>query len=136
MPVERRKSFEYGAGIVEVLVAVFVLSVGLIGGLKLQSEAMRQSSDSRYVVVASGLAHDALDRIVYNRQQGANWNISEGSSTSDTTPEGRWLGRVKSALPGGKAAVRCEGGICTVQISWTPPGHDEVTAIYKVRSSI
>lgn len=134
MPAERFKSSERGSSLVEIMIAVLVLSAGLVGGLKLQSESMRQSSDSRHVVAASALAHDALDQIVSGRQSSASWILAEGASPASTTPVGQWLARVKTTLPDAKASIACNGGICTVLLKWTPPGREQVTASYKVRS--
>ena len=57
------KRHSQGVTLVEVLVAVLVLSVGLLGALKLQTEGVRLNADSKYTVLATTYAQDALDAL-------------------------------------------------------------------------
>lgn len=123
-----------GSTLIEVLIAVLVLSLGLLGALKLQVEGVRLNSDSRYTVLASTFAHDAMDALAFDRfNDKTTWTgIVEGTVASSLS-EGRareWLVALQRDLPDGKAAVGCVNKACSVLISWTPPGRDKVTARY------
>lgn len=145
-----------GAGLIEVLIAVLVLSLGLLGALKLQTEGVRQNADSRYTVLAAALAHDALDAITYDRfGDKSDWlgidsigsphacssTVSSSASASVSADGDRaddWLDKVACDLPGGKARLSCADSAaagartCKVELQWTPPGRDSVTASYEM----
>ena len=136
MPVAQPRFSERGSTLLEVLIAVLVLSVGLLGALKLQTLGMRQNSDSRYVLTAASLGQDALDQISYVRSASTDWSLekTDTAPASPSTPKEKWLKQVQSSLPGGKAEISCTGGVCTVKLYWTPPGAEEIKAIYVVRT--
>lgn len=122
-----------GMTLIEVLVAVLVLSVALLGALKLQNEGVRLNADSRYTIVASAYAHDALDALSFDRS--GNRAIWTGITTASDAGSlqgaaATWLGNLKRDLPDGKAAVSCSATDkqCHVYISWAPPGRDTVEA--------
>lgn len=122
-----------GMTLIEVLVAVLVLSVALLGALKLQNEGVRLNADSRYTIIASAYAHDALDALSFDRSsKRAAWTSITTASDPGAlqSPASSWLAKLKNDLPDGKATVSCSGTdkTCHVAISWSPPGRDPVTA--------
>lgn len=125
------KRHSQGVTLVEVLVAVLLLSVGLLGALKLQTEGVRLNADSKYTVMATTYAQDALDALAYDvSNERAAWAGVTPSSTSASGQAGAWLAALRRDLPGGKANVSCAAQACTVVISWTPPGRDPVSASF------
>ncbi|KQQ42504.1 pilus assembly protein PilV [Duganella sp. Leaf126] len=58
-----------GFTLVEVLVAVFVLAVGIVGGVSMQLAAMRARHQSALLAQASLLAADAAERLRANPSQ-------------------------------------------------------------------
>ena len=130
-----RSHQQCGATLVEVLIAVLVLSLGLLGALKLQTEGVKMNANSRYTVIATTLAHDALDAIYFDRSNSAStWTAVTAASTA-AGASGRlasWLTRLKAELPDGKASIAWANNVCTVQIFWSPPGQDEVSATYSM----
>lgn len=129
-----------GSTLIEVLVAVLVLSLGLLGALKLQTEGVRQNANSRYTVLASTYAHDALDAISYDRKgEKASWEIvtktGDPASVSVGAPRD-WMTRLVADLPAGAAQITKSASDKTwvVKIFWTPPGEtDEARATYAIR---
>lgn len=120
-----------GMTLIEVLVAVLVLSVALLGALKLQNEGVRLNADSRYTIVASAYAHDALDALSFDRS--GNRAIWTGITTASDAGSlqgaaATWLGNLKRDLPDGKALISCAKKKCHVQITWSPPGREQVVA--------
>ncbi len=122
-----------GVTLVEVLVAVLLLSVGLLGALKLQTEGVRLNADSKYTVLATTYAQDALDALAFDRSnERAAWAGITASSTAASGQAGTWLAGLRRDLPSGKANVSCAAQACTVVIFWTPPGRDPVSATYSM----
>lgn len=148
------KSLQLGATLIEVLIAVLVLSIGLLGALKLQTEGVRLNADSKYTVLAAAFAHDALDALTLDRfNDRASWtaidtittplscNTGTSSAASSTASGGtgrasEWAQKVACDLPDGKAKVSCtsagEPKTCNVELRWTPSGRDTVSATYSV----
>lgn len=138
-----------GMTLIEVLIAVLVLSVGLLGALKLQNEGLRLNTDSKYTVVASALAQDALDTLSYDRfGDRSNWvsmNAAAGvacdsgasSVAGSATRAAQWAQRVSCNLPDGRAEISCATSsgstisACEVVLKWTPPGREQISASYK-----
>lgn len=97
-----------GASLLEVLIAVLVLSVGLIGALKMQSEAVRQNANARYVSLAGIHAMQIME------------TIKSGTVTAaDIT---NWQTLVSADLPGGSGTATLSGTQYTISVKWTPPG--------------
>ena len=53
-----------GVGMIEVLVALFILAVGLLGVLAMQANSIKGSQKSQFSTQAQFLAQDMVDRIV------------------------------------------------------------------------
>ena len=61
--------FNSGFSLIEVLIAMLVLTVGLLGMANLQSQSISSSYDAHLRTQASALAHNIIDRMRANRQQ-------------------------------------------------------------------
>lgn len=67
---------QIGMTLIEVLVAVLILAVGLLGAVVLQLNALKYTDSSRMTSQASFIAYDMLDRIRAN--SGADYSSPEG----------------------------------------------------------
>ena len=65
-----RHKFEQGFGLIEVLVALLIIAVGLLGTIALQSRAMQAELESYQRVQAMMLVEDMVARISANRRLG------------------------------------------------------------------
>lgn len=77
-----------GIGLIEVLVAVFILASGLLGLAALQTQSLRFSHESYMRTVASVLASDMADRLRVNSAEALdtnNYNFPLGTNPSGTT---------------------------------------------------
>ncbi len=142
---------------IEVLVAVVVFSIGLIGIASMQATALRLTHDSQVTVRASSLAADILERIRLNpvaREESHYDDISgtqsspacvTGNSTNTTscTPAEiaqldawLWTQKLATDLPTGTGTVAFSNNIFTVTITWkelingTPTNQTYVAGTY------
>jgi len=133
---------ERGSTLIEVLIAVLVLSIGLLGALKLQTAGVRLNADSRYSEIATTYAQDALDALTFNATgEKDEWTAiqctTKATSSALTGTPLDWLTRLKTELPSGCANISCDSDkhLCSVQIEWVLPGHttdDKSQASYVV----
>ena len=61
------KNYQQGVGLVEVLVAMLVLAIGVLGFVALQYRAVEATSESSYRVQAINIARDLAERVRVNR---------------------------------------------------------------------
>lgn len=120
-----------GFTLLEVLIAVVVLSIGLLGLAGLQTTGLRNNQDAYARTVATTLANDMADRIRANMAgfNAGNYNNAAALTASCETNSGctpqqmaqndtaRW-NQALSALPNGQGMVATNAGIVTVTVMW------------------
>jgi type IV pilus assembly protein PilV len=113
-----------GIGLIEVLVAVFILAGGLLGLAALQTQSLRYSHESYLRTQASILAADMIDRLRVNADEALDTNsytFTMGTSVSVSTTAcesaacsasalapydyKQWSDALTSQLPGGQGSV-------------------------------
>jgi type IV pilus assembly protein PilV len=124
--------FQRGVGLIEVLVAVLILALGLLGMAGLQSKSLRanQSSYARsQAVMLSYYMMDAMRADVtavlgseYNRTFVCNPAAVSGAKLSDNTYRD-WVTDLRSALGDETSTcgeVNCDvtTRVCTVRVRW------------------
>lgn len=123
-------SHQTGSGLLEVLVAVLVLSLGLLGLAGLQARTLQQTQSSLQRSQAVLLSYSILDSLRADRQGAllGNYNIGQtcvaqaltGNLVNDTINS--WLASIQSRF--GANATSCgsiacaASGICTIRIFW------------------
>ncbi|MGB5539039.1 MAG: type IV pilus modification protein PilV [Gammaproteobacteria bacterium] len=143
-----------GFSLIEVLIALIVLSIGLLGHSKIQALSVRAGTDAHLQTEATFLANDMIERMRANRPSvasdyyaGINYAAidctgapakicSEGTAgaaadctSSEMADEDAfdWFCEVTATLPGGSVAVSSAAGIYSVAVSWN--GLDEDGAV-------
>lgn len=120
-----------GFTLLEVLIAVVVLSIGLLGLAGLQTTGLRNNQDAYARTVAATLANDMADRIRANMagfEAGDYNNTSEAHSYCETvsgcSPDEMaehdtfmW-NQALAALPNGQGNVATNARIVTVTVFW------------------
>jgi len=125
-----------GFTLVEVLIAVLVLAIGLLGLAGLQASSLRFNHDAQLRTQATFLAYDIADRMRANRAQAANYETggfdsancgesSGGSMAAQDTTE--WLAQIDCLLPRG------EGSITVVISPNAVPAYNEIDVTIVVR---
>ncbi len=114
-----------GFSLIEVLVAVVVLSIGLLGLAALQVSGLRVGQSSFYRAQAAQFASDMADRLRANAGEARTCQLAlaDATPTSPSTTCGRdlaeWRNRLRS-LPGGTGAVELDlaSNLVTVTVQW------------------
>ena len=121
---------------VEVLVAIVVLSFGLLGLAGLQADGLRSNHDAYMRSQATLLAYDMLDRMRANLQGVENGFYDDLLATTPTDPACissgcsiqemsqhdafEWSAKLAEMLPGGTGLVAGSGSgsIFTITVMW------------------
>lgn len=123
-----------GIALIEVLVAVLVLGVGLLGIAAMQSVSSQMTNGAEQRTQAILLTSDMLDRIRANKDNMAAYNglvvnpdnlacatdyaYNNALSTYDNDAA-EWSNQVVCLLPKGAATVTVTGaGVATVRVDW------------------
>ncbi|MCG8325881.1 MAG: type IV pilus modification protein PilV [Thiotrichales bacterium] len=124
------KKTSSGFSLMEVLIALLVLSVGLLGLAALQAVSLKANHSAYQRTQATFLAYDIMDRMRANRNQaiaesydrnvGATAPSCSGAANLADEDVGCWMSNfVQVLLPAGDASIDCDGnGVCTVIVQW------------------
>lgn len=132
-PVNRTPQFsrprQLGFSMIEVLVAILIVSVGLIGMALLQSTALKYSQSSNYRTQAVNLSSNLLEQVRANRAEAGSYVgtftatsgtcASTGNSVPSATFINEWRCQMHKQLgAGAKAVVSRTNNQIQVQITW------------------
>lgn len=123
-----------GVALLEVMIAFFVLSIGLLGlaGLQIKALQFNQSAYQRSQAIAS--TYDMLDRMRLNRQAATGNQYDTGGWQSQHTGSGnivdadltQWLTAISGNLPDGQGSIVCDANdVCTVSVRWSNRFQDD-----------
>lgn len=113
-----------GLSLLEVLVAIVILSLGLLGMAGLQAASLRTSQGSFYRAQAAQYADDMAERMRANLGQARTY----GLALADAAPTGTsvrdrdladWLAKLRT-LPGGDGSVAIDlaNNLVTITVQW------------------
>lgn len=124
-------SREKGLSLIEVMVTLFVTSVGLLGIAAMQAKSLQFNHAAYLRSQANILAYDMADRMRLNRDSArlGQYNLSLSASkptasSTATTDQNQWLTLIESVLPSGDGSVSCTSNICTLTVQWREAGRD------------
>lgn len=115
-----------GVGLIEVLIAVLVLSFGMLGLVGLQTFALRNNQSALERGMATVQTHTIVDAMRADRINATNgaYNIDlddedpDGSSYRDVAIAA-WRGSVRESLnASATGSIDCDGERCTIIIQW------------------
>lgn len=132
---------QLGFTLIETMVALLVISVGMIGVAALHGQALSSSGIAIRRSVAIGLASDITDRIRVNRGAGIAYeNAAADNNCDDPTGGGGvdcspvqmaahdlfvWRAQIAQNLPGGQGVIDVDTATnpttYTVTVSWVEP---------------
>lgn len=146
LPTRRARGFS----LLEALVALVVLSVGMLGIAGLYLESLRSGRVTILRSQAVTLASDLADRIRANRLGAANYAHAVDDEPEEVaacidavgactpaqmaeTDKAQWAAAVATALPGGAAQVVVNAATApdtyTITITWVEPGIGDQTYV-------
>ncbi len=130
----RIKTHMKGFTLVEVLVALLVLSIGLLGLAGLQAGGLRSNHGAYLRSQAVMLAHDMADRMRSNSvaviancyeipDPDSNCNTTNSGNALAITDRADWLNSLAAELPSGVGLINCAAPPCgnsirTITVQW------------------
>lgn len=122
----RKRAAVRGVGLIEVLVAVLVLGIGLLGVAAMQATALRNSQSS--LERSQGVMHvyTILDAMRANPRAARNGDYDIGMTCTPPatgsligSDQNAWISTLQQNL-GSTACgqVDCDGAMCTVTVRW------------------
>ena len=148
--VHRRQRTPQGVGgfsLIEAMVALLVLSIGLLGIAALYVETLRASRTALYRTEAVVQATDLADRMRANRNPANAYACgnpcvpANGGNAIADADLADWMNAIAAALPAGSANVAFTAPTATtpavylITVNWTEVGQDD-PATYQLRVEI
>ena len=124
-----------GIGLIEILIAVLVLGIGILGVASTQVVSMQMNSQSQNRSQAVLLAEDLFDRIRANPTNPANYALAAGAAQGGDNGDcatgfvpangnvtdddiASWQNSLSCLLPAAERTVLVNGNVVTITIDW------------------
>lgn len=140
MPASLSRHAQGGASLVEVLMAMLLMSFGVLAMTAMQAHAIQHSQTTESRARATLLAHDLGDRMRANPSPGGDWGAYDLTATSLPAPPApattclgpavctfdemaaadlaQWQQQLTRSLPQGRGHVRSVGAQADVWVIW------------------
>lgn len=119
------KARSAGFSLIEVLVALVVFSIGLLGLARLQMAGLKNATSAATRLEAVNLSYDVLERMRANRTQAlagryvvAIGGASSAGGVAQADVEA-WKAALAAGLPDGDGAIEANGRIVTITVQWS-----------------
>lgn len=144
---------ETGFTMIEVLVALIILAIGLLGVAGVQTLAMKQTTNSHVRSQVSILAYDMVERVRANLPGAETGAYSSVTGAPETVPScspcnsaqiavldaSQWFSNLNGSIPGFTgASVVLANGVATITINWSERdlGDDSVAQTYQLDARV
>jgi type IV pilus assembly protein PilV len=141
-PPPSKISRESGFTMMEVLVAVVIVSFGLLGFASMLTKAIQDNRIAYMRSQATVLAYDITERMRANRSEAitGGYTIGLGANASGNTMAALdtqdWKNTLAQILPGGDGSVNVDGnGNATIIIRWDEDG-DGIATLFTTQTAI
>lgn len=130
-----KKQIQRGVTLIEAMIALLVISVGLLGIASLQITAMSQNASALNHSQAVWIAYNMSDRILANISQ---FNNYDGADTASSSPQDCLTNSCSNAqmvtadiadwatlvgnLPGGRGIIRSNADGLLIDVMWDDDG--------------
>ena len=116
------KAVQQGMTLIEVLVALLILTVGLLGAAAVQINALKYTDSSRMTSQASFIAYDMMDRIRAN--SGANYTVTPPTSANPGNARDQDLYDFTTSIvnfggPTATGSITLNQRVYTITITWS-----------------
>jgi type IV pilus assembly protein PilV len=124
-----RRCRQKGLSLIEVLIAMLILAIGLLGIAAMQATTLRNSQSAFDRTQAVVLSYAMLDRMRANASaaRAGNYNLAETCTapTATTTliqkDHRQWIQELRSTMGDATTTcgtISCAANICTVTVKW------------------
>lgn len=116
------RGVQQGMTLIEVLVALLILTVGLLGAAAVQINALKYTDSSRMTSQASFIAYDMMDRIRAN--SGANYTVTPPTSANPGNARDQDLYDFTTSIvnfggPTATGSITLNQRVYTITITWS-----------------
>lgn len=112
-----------GVALLEALIAILLISFGILGIIGLQANSIAFTSDARYRVEAGALADRLVAEMWVNPANIASYGWGGAGEPPEVLAD--WVADVRNALPGATAlppSVTVDAdNVVTITVRWQPP---------------
>jgi type IV pilus assembly protein PilV len=123
-PPGRRPAAQRGVSLIDALIAIAILSFGLIGVTRMQGRMVTSATDAQLRTTAVQLADELLNTVLVDNANAACYTLPQTGTCNSTAATARttdWSARVGAALPGTvtrTVTLDAATGRMTVGIGW------------------
>ena len=123
-PIHRqaRRQGQQGFTLLEILVAVLIMAIGVLGVIMLEGLALKNNHSAYQRTQATLLSYDLMDRIRANRAMVDDYDATPISTASNSFVKAdlaEWEARLLKVLPTASHARSISDDKFTVSISWS-----------------
>lgn len=131
-----------GVGLIEVLIAVLVLSFGMLGLVGLQTWSLRNNQSALERGMATVQTHSIVDAMRADRVNASNGTFDiaidaatpTGTSYRDRTIAQWRASLVESLNATATGAIDCNGATCVITVRWNDARAAEGDATYQIQT--
>lgn len=118
---------QVGFSLIEVMIAVFVLAVGLLGLAGLQMEGLKSNHSAQMRTQAIVQTYDIIDRMRLNKvvAKAGGYDIAMAAAVPVVNPATiayndtiAWRSALLADLPSGDGSIVTAAGVVTVSVQW------------------
>lgn len=121
LPARHQRGFM----LIEALVAILVLSIGVLGLVGLQASMIRAQTAASYRSTAAFLASEVRGALWADVPNVANYDTS--ASCASLARCKAWTDKVAASLPNGVGTIETASGIVTITVKWSLPNEETHT---------
>lgn len=118
-----RRARVRGLGLIDALIALAILAFGLLGMTRMQTNLVRQTTESQARLTAAQLGDELLSTVLVDLGNVGCYTLPDADGCASDAARDRaegWAARVGTALPGEvEATTAVDDGRFTVTITWT-----------------
>ena len=122
-----------GVGLLDAVIALVILSFGVLGMTRLQGRLVAQGSEAQQRLVATQLGDELLSSVLVDVNNAACYTLPQSGVCGNNAAAARtstWATRVAAALPGpATSTATINGDRLTVSINWTGKGSGDTRTL-------
>lgn len=116
---------QQGVSLIEILIALVILSVGLLGMAGLQARTLSLNHSAYQRTQAVNMSYDIADRMRANRRAALDGDyeiaLADANPVGNSVPDQdlrEWRQIIQAILPSGNSSVALNGDTVTVVVQW------------------